>query len=401
MNNKEKILVVDDTIPILEMIQINLELEGYSVVTATRGKEVLKKIEEDFFNLALLDIMLPDIDGLELLRIIKEKYPDTVVIIITGYASLDSSITALTEGAFSYIVKPFDITELITTVQRGLEKQRLSLENRRLLQEMAELNRQLEEKVKLRTVELEKLNNKLRENLLELKRLDKMKNEFLRMVTHDLKAPLTGIIGYCSTLSYKIKEMNEEEIKEYLEHILEQSYRMYELIEDILSEASIKAGKLILNTHMTDLTNLVKSCFKEMKILAENKQIEYTLKLEENLPIAYLDEGKIKQVLINLLDNAIKFTPPKGKIEVKAYLGRDKTIWISVSDSGPGIPENKVEEIFRKRVRILPADQIPRPGTGMGLAFSQMIVNLHGGKIWVESKVNQGSKFLVSLPVIT
>ena len=142
---KEQILVVDDVDSIRSFITINLECEGYEVYQASRGQEAIKMIEAFFFNLVILDIMLPDIDGLKILKFIRKVSPETMVIMVTGYASLDSSILAMKEGAFSYIIKPFELSELLITMKKALGKQRLSIENKQLLEELKKANKELEE----------------------------------------------------------------------------------------------------------------------------------------------------------------------------------------------------------------------------------------------------------------
>ncbi|HPZ07981.1 MAG TPA: ATP-binding protein [Candidatus Eremiobacteraeota bacterium] len=401
---KEQILVVDDVDSIRSFITINLECEGYEVYQASRGQEAIKMIEAFFFNLVILDIMLPDIDGLKILKFIRKVSPETMVIMVTGYASLDSSILAMKEGAFSYIIKPFELSELLITMKKALGKQRLSIENKQLLEELKKANKELEEanlyleqKVKERTRELELLNEDLNKANIELKRLDKLKDELISLVSHDLKSPLTAIIGYASTIQNKpIHEIGEEKVKEYIERILNQSYRMLNLINDILDEQKVKEGKMTLNAEISDLGIIGRECYEEIKILAAEK----TMEIDSELPDAFLDRSKIRQVIINLLSNAIKFTPEGGKVHLKVYQGKRK-LWISIADTGPGIEKSKQEELFKEFKKLKTPDGKEYEGTGLGLSICKKIITLHGGKIWVQSEVNKGSKFSFSLPVVT
>lgn len=405
---KEKILVVDDVDSIRSFININLVHEGYLVEEAARGQEAIDKIEKNFYNLIILDIMLPDIDGLEILRFASNKSPETMVIMITGYASLDSSITAMKDGAFSYITKPFELEELMLTMKKALEKQRLSIENKRLLKELQkanieleEANKSLEEKVKKRTVELESLNEELKAANQELTRLDQLKNSLLSLVSHDLKSPLTAIIGYCSSIQYKgFEDTGEKKMEDYIKRITDQSFRMLNLINDILDEQKIKDGKMALHIVQEDFSELVRGCYEEMKILANQKELDYRLDLEENMPAAFIDGSKIRQVIINLLSNAIKFTPSKGEVTVKSYKGK-KSFWVSVSDGGPGIPRDEQDKLFKEFSRIKNPDGKEYEGTGLGLSICKKIVKLHGGKIWLQSEVGEGARFSFSLPVIS
>ncbi|MEQ8169062.1 MAG: ATP-binding protein [Candidatus Eremiobacterota bacterium] len=405
--DKEQILVVDDVDSIRSFITINLECEGYEVFQAARGQEALKLIESIFFNLVILDIMLPDIDGLQILKFIRKVSPETMVIMVTGYASLDSSITAMKEGAFSYIIKPFELSELLITMRKALDKQRLSMENKKLLEELTRANKDLEssnvlleEKVRERTKELEMLNQDLNKANIELKRLDKLKDELVSLVSHDLKSPLTAIIGYASTIQYKsIEDMGEEKIKDYTDRILNQSFRMLNLINDILDEQKIKEGKMTLNGEVTDLGEIGKECFEEMKILASEKNLDYTVEIEQDLPATFLDKSKIRQVIINLLSNAIKFTPGQGEIRLRVYKGKNK-LWVSVIDTGPGIEKSRQDELFKEFKKFKTPDGKEHEGTGLGLSICKKIVNLHGGKIWLQSEEGKGSKFSFLLPIV-
>ncbi|MEQ8221618.1 MAG: ATP-binding protein [Candidatus Eremiobacterota bacterium] len=405
--DKEQILVVDDVDSIRSFITINLECEGYEVFQAARGQEALKLIESIFFNLVILDIMLPDIDGLQILKFIRKVSPETMVIMVTGYASLDSSITAMKEGAFSYIIKPFELSELLITMRKALDKQRLSMENKQLLEELTRANKDLEssnvlleEKVRERTKELEMLNQDLNKANIELKRLDKLKDELVSLVSHDLKSPLTAIIGYASTIQYKsVQDMGEEKIKDYIDRILNQSFRMLNLINDILDEQKIKEGKMALNGEVTDLGEIGKECFDEMKILASEKQLDYTVEVEPDLPATFLDKSKIRQVIINLLSNAIKFTSNEGQVRLRVYKGKNK-LWVSVIDTGPGIEKSRQDELFKEFKKFKTPDGKEHEGTGLGLSICKKIVNLHGGKIWLQSEEGKGSKFSFLLPIV-
>ena len=224
--------------------------------------------------------MLPDIEGLEILKHVSENSPETMVIMIKGYASMDTSIKAMKNGAFSYITKPFEVSELLVTAKKALEKQSLALENKRLLNELKKANEELEEanlsleqKVIERTKELQILNEDLKNANLELTRLGKLKDELISLVSHDLKSPLTAIIGYCSSLQYRsISDIGEEKARDYIDRISGQAFRMLGLIDDILDEQKLKDGKMTLNADLFDLGKISRECYEEMKILASEKK---------------------------------------------------------------------------------------------------------------------------------
>jgi signal transduction histidine kinase len=281
------------------------------------------------------------------------------------------------------------------------------MENKQLLEELTRANKDLEsanllleEKVRERTNELELLNQDLNKANIELKRLDKLKDELVSLVSHDLKSPLTAIIGYSSTIQYKsIQDMGEEKIKDYVDRILNQSFRMLNLINDILDEQKIKEGKMALNGEVTDLGKIGKECYEEMKILASEKNLDYTMEIEADLPATFFDKSKIRQVIINLLHNAIKFTSHEGQVRLRVYKGKNK-LWVSVIDTGPGIEKAQQEELFKEFKKFKTPDGKEHEGTGLGLSICKKIVKLHGGKIWLQSEAGKGSKFSFLLPVV-
>ena len=171
------------------------------------------------------------------------------------------------------------------------------------------------------------------------------------------------------------------------------------LFRSILDEQKIKEGKMALNGEVTDLGEIGKECFEEMKILASEKELDYTVEIEPELPATFLDKSKIRQVIINLLSNAIKFTSKEGQVRLRVYKGKNK-LWVSVIDTGPGIEKSRHDELFKEFKKFKTPDGKEHEGTGLGLSICKKIVNLHGGKIWLQSEEGKGSKFSFLLPIV-
>lgn len=231
------------------------------------------------------------------------------------------------------------------------------------------------------------------------KEAERLKNELISTVSHELRTPLTTMKTFVSIICDGIAGPVTGDQKEYLNIIMSNMNRLGRMINDLLDISKLEAGRMELKNRLVDPLLLIKDQIASFKAEAENKKITLSAGLPEKLPQLYIDPDRIAQVLVNLIGNALKFTPQAGSVLVEAK-ELDECIQVQVKDSGVGISRENFSRLFDRFQQI---DRIPGPGakgTGLGLAISKSIVELHKGKIWVESEVAKGSKFVFTLPKI-
>ena len=267
---------------------------------------------------------------------------------------------------------------------------------------VGELNHQETEELRRNLVnlnnEFSNLNRELQKKNTELTKLNELKNHFLGMAAHDLRNPLGAIRNLSEFLLEEARDSLSAEYIQFLELIHSSSNFMLSLLDELLDIARIEAGKLELNFQATDIISLIKSCVDINNVLAEKKKVQIRLEHFEAIPLVELDSMKIEQVMHNLLSNAIKFSPEGGLIKVNVFLSGEH-VTVSVADQGPGIPEEDIQKLYQPFAKT----SVKAPGgeksTGLGLAIVHKIILGHMGKIWVESKLDQGTAFFFSLPL--
>ncbi len=245
------------------------------------------------------------------------------------------------------------------------------------------------------------LANEFNQMATKLKELDEMKDDFINSVSHELRSPLSGIEGYIDLLMSKpMEEINEEKRLRALRIIKESSIRLSNFITNILDIAKIKAGKIEIIKEPLDLSIIARSVYELYKPIIEKKDIHFSLEIPTNIKRVYADPDKINQVFNNLIGNAIKFTPLGGKITITSS-EEEHFIKTEVKDTGIGISKEEIPYIFDKFRQVKGVrDKITgTKGTGLGLAIVKSIVELNGGKIWVESELGKGSNFIFTLPI--
>jgi len=364
-----KILIVDDDVNVRKTFSKILKLKGYTVEGAGSYSEALSSVKAQFFNIVIIDVRLPDASGLELLKAIRELNEDIVPIMATAYASVSSSIEAVNQGAYSYITKPVDMDQALMIIERAVEKQRLSMENRRLLQELKSANEKLKE-------------------------LDKRKSAFVANVSHEFKNPLTTIKESLSlVVDGAAGEINSKQ-KKVLTTGKDNIERLLRLVMDLLDLSKIESGKMEMKREEIDLVSLVNGIVSQYEGEISKKKQAFKKDIPQKLGSIWADKDKLTEVIINLLSNAIKYTPSGGNITVKLE-EKEKEVRFEISDTGPGIPKEHFQSVFDKFERITAEKE---EGTGLGLPIAKDIIELHKGKIWVESESGKGSKFIFVLP---
>jgi signal transduction histidine kinase len=276
-------------------------------------------------------------------------------------------------------------------LKTGDEIQTLAEQFNKMTAALQESYSRLEEKVAERTSALSTANEKLKE-------VDKLKSEFLSNVSHELKTPLTAIEGLAANMLDGITGPLGEKQIEYLTDIKASSDRLARLIEDLLDLSVIAAGRTEMRPTEIALDALVREVAFGLRTLAKNKHTDFELGSLEPGLTAWADRDRVAQVLTNLIGNAIKFTPPEGKVTVSAHMNGGAWAEVTIADTGPGIQAEEAGKIFDEFYQVTRSGKEKSQGVGLGLAISRKLVEMHGGRIWVESEMGRGSVFHFTLP---
>jgi len=301
----------------------------------------------------------------------------------------------VTQGDLSLSVDVKSSNE-IGVLAHSFNQMILSLKKSR--DELQQWGEKLERQVEQRTADLEQKSRELSGANVRLKEMSQLKSQFLSNMSHELRTPLNSILGFSEVLQEKMfGELNEKQ-QEYVNYISESGQHLLSLINDILDLAKIEAGKLEMEPAEVSLGDLLQNSLTMVKEKALKHGIELSLKLENEIPHIYADERLVKQVVFNLLSNAVKFTPDGGRVGIEA-VKEDEHIRITVWDTGIGIKEEDKEKLFKEFQQLDSGRDKRYQGTGLGLALSKRLVEMHGGRIWVESEEGKGSRFNFTLPI--
>ncbi|MBU0494142.1 MAG: hybrid sensor histidine kinase/response regulator [Chloroflexi bacterium] len=376
--SQERILVIDDELGVREGCRRVLEPAGYAVATASSGHEGLRLLREQPVDLVLLDVVMPDVRGIDLLGPIHELDPDIVCVIITGFATVELAVQAIKAGAYHFLSKPFSADLLLLAVQQGMERRRLSLETKRLHimeRETADLTRAKE----------------------ELERLDKFKTTFMFTVAHELRAPLSAIQSFLVAMLKGYVPPDKRD--EMLQRTVERTSELLELVDDLLKLSAAKNEQKQLRREVLSLADPLEKVFALQRVRADEKRIACRLEIRQR-PRVEANADQMVQLWTNLISNAIKYTPVGGRVAVGLA---EKDGWAvgTVQDTGIGISPDDQARIFDEFYRTPQAKEFELRGTGLGLPLVKRIIEAHGGTIEVESQLRQGSRFTFRLPVAT
>jgi signal transduction histidine kinase len=295
-------------------------------------------------------------------------------------------------GVLLFLGLPFgrQVGQFIEPDRVGSALRDLAIENAHLYGQVRRDAEQLEAKVQARTVELQEANRQLAE-------ASRHKSQFLANMSHELRTPLNAIIGYTELIIDGIYGEVPERIRDVLERVQNSGRHLLGLINDILDLSKIEAGQLTLSVNDYSMHDVVMAVFSAMEPLAAEKGLALRVEIPADLPVGRGDERRITQVLLNLVGNAVKFTDT-GEDAVRARISADVVV-VSVSDTGPGIAEADHQKIFEEFLHADGSSTRKKGGAGLGLSIAKRIVELHGGRMWVESGPEKGSIFSFTLPV--
>jgi len=503
--NEARILIVDDEADIALILKLQLEDAGYRTARARDGLEALEVLAREHYDLVLLDIRMPRLDGIEVLERIRSDWPDLVVVMMTAHGSEDIAVEAMKKGAVDYISKPFSSDDMKKRVERAIQYNRTRLENERLQREVEEERRKMEailhgmaealvavdrqglvmninrraeelfgvaaaaaysrpveellsaaippERLPCRVVlatgmpctdvaydlhlpgrtvpvlsSAAPLANAAGEmigsveiirDISTLRVLEQEREDFVTMLSHDLKTPITAIIGSIDLVKEgRLGPVNAEQ-RIYLDSAVEGCAEMVDMIDTLLDVHRFEAGRMVTNLAHEELGALLRRTVNRFEPVARHAGLDLTLTLP-HLPVTVaVDRKQFGRLLGNLISNALKFTVDGG-IEVRAELLDDvaamaeripagayppesiprqgRWLLLAVRDTGTGIPADSLVTIFDRFVQARNRKLGKASGTGLGLAFCRKVMDAHRGFIWAESEPDRGSTFLMLFP---
>jgi two-component system, sensor histidine kinase and response regulator len=370
---------------LLKSSQIKFEVNRSSKLT-----DAIKLSGEHEFDVILLDLGLPDSFGLETLRRIQSMELSVPVVVMTGLDDEEVAVTAVKEGAQDYLVKNSLTPEIILrAIRYAIERKKLFKEVTEAKEALQKLNEELDQKIQMRTHELAEINS-------ELKELVATKDKFFGIIAHDLKNPFCGLMAASELLISYADQFDKENIREISLLLNDSAKQGYALLENLLEWSRSQTGKLEFNPQRLNIKDLVEENISNMRSHAMNKNIDVKSEIAEGLEVL-ADKEMINTVLRNLLSNAVKFTPKNGKISISVINLQDQ-ITFGVADTGIGISQENIRNLFRMDVMYTSIGTEHEKGTGLGLLLCKEFVEKHGGKIWVESQVGKGSEFKFTIP---
>jgi two-component system sensor histidine kinase/response regulator len=375
-----RILVVDDEVGMREGCRRALASQGFRVSTAEHGADCLRQVREGAFDLVLLDAMMPGMSGLELLERIHDRDPDTVCVMITGYATVDLAAQAMKQGADGFLPKPFTADELLTAVRQGLEER----QQRRLFKQRAEQAEEIRQLERARQ---------------EMARLDAFESRFMLVVVHELRNPAGVIKNYLQLMRSGF--VDDDEWDDYLEKLDLRASQLLEMLDDLLELAHLKGVSSPSKVEPVAVADLLQEVVRELSPGAEAKGLRLVLEIQDR-PVMLAQRSHLRSLWTHLIGNAIRYTPadgvrPGGQVRVKLGL-EDGQIRTQVSDTGIGISTEELTRVFQEFYRSESArEQVPF-GTGLGLAIVNQVVQIYRGTIQVESKPGEGSTITTRFP---
>jgi len=376
-----RILVVDDEsdleILFRQMFRREIRRGDLSFSFVHNGQMALDKLIEDpNFEVVLSDIRMPHMDGLTLLANLNQQYPLLKAVMVTAYGDMENIRKAMNGGAFDFISKPIQYNDLKTTIDKTLHHVR----------DLRELHRARQEKERAQA-----------QLVAKLRKLDKMKDEFLANTSHELRTPLNGIIGIVESLINGATGAINAETSANLELVLHSGHRLSHLVNEILDFSKLKSGKIHLEPKALDIHAVIEQALTLSRPLADEKGIALANEIPTDTALVLGDENRVQQIVLNLIGNAVKFTKT-GSVIVRAEAQGD-FLAISIIDTGIGIPREKHSDIFEAFQQGEGSIARQFGGTGLGLSISRKLVRLHGGSLKVISEEGDGSTFTFTLPL--
>lgn len=378
----KSILIVDDEPEIIQVLIHYLEDEGYTTYSATDGSTALDMIsKQNVYEVVMLDVAMPGLDGVTVLKNLQNIGCDTAVIMMSGHGSEELAVECMRNGAEDYISKPFAPEDMLQRIERARINRRERIEKRQLQQE---------------------------------------KEDFILMLSHDMKNPLTAVIGSIDIIREGCLGPVSDEQEDYLDSAIDSCNEVVTMIDNLLDIRKFEAGKIQMDISEFSAQELTSKIVEPFSRPARHDGIELIINIEPVSSTISVDKNAFKRVIGNLLGNALKFTPEGGRITVSYhtvsartagelkipdyvvippdFFGNSQFARISVHDTGNGIATDELERIFDRYTQFARRTGRERGGAGLGLAYCRFAVHSFGGIIWAESIAEQGSDFIMLLP---
>ncbi|HSW08801.1 response regulator [Aquabacterium sp.] len=398
----KRILAVDDSPTFRNELAATLHAEGYDVVLAHSGEEALEMLAVQPVDCILMDLIMPGLGGQQTCRRIKAApgLRDIPLIMLTAHDDGDALIDCLGAGADDYIQKSADFVVLQARVRAQIRRKQFEDENRRIREELlherheAATARAARELAETRAALVDELERKSR----ELERATQAKSQFLATMSHEIRTPLNAIIGMAGLLA---EAPLSEEQHEFATIIRHSGDHLLTVINDILDFSRLESGQVPLESMPFDVATLVEECLDLVAGRAREKEIELTYELADDVPPTLQgDAGRVRQILVNFLSNAVKFTG-RGEVVVSVSTtpapDGQQALHCAVRDTGIGIAPDRFDRLFKSFSQVDGSIQREFGGTGLGLAICRRLAELMGGRVWAESEPGQGSTFHVCL----
>jgi two-component system sensor histidine kinase/response regulator len=360
----KRVFVIDDDDVMLLTCRRTLEKDGYDVETFGNGLDGIRRIEELQPQLLLVDLKMPELDGLQVIERVRNIGPDVVIAVITGYATISTAVEAMKAGAYDFLPKPFTPDELRLIVNRGHERWRLAAESARLRREK-----------------------------------DDAERRFVTFVSHQLKTPVVAAKQYLDVLLFTSTDELTPRTQEWLKRAQARLDEMLTLIRDWLELARIERGTDSLGEPLatSDLHTVIGDVIDASQSQAQSAVVTLETDLGPGIGPVRGDVVSLATILSNLVSNGIKYNRVGGRVTVRTTLEATMAV-VEVSDTGIGIAEESLPRLFQEFCRVKNEQTRDIPGTGLGLAICKRLVTTLGGSIGVRSRLGEGTTFVVHIP---